>query len=199
MNTRNIIKGIIEEGRRVTIYHGDNYGLKKLDNYALMALPDSNQQEGPGIYFATDPDTTKAYGDKVVSTTIDPKKFLPSRDLVEDHLSTKTLSKMFRDIFKDDEDFWYLLTDYGVYVTELEEVEDYHWDELADNMRNEEIRNFLITLVESADTKSVVKNFVKHSGYYGTYNDQVNTKNNDTWYALLYNDDKLTKVDMEKL
>jgi len=187
----------LNESNRITVYHGDSHGLDVINgNYKPMNLPNSNQQEGPGIYFSLHASTAKGYGEHVVSTTIDPNKFIPSRDLVEDHLSQETVAKMMHEIYKEDEDFWYILTDYGVYVTEPEEVEDHHWYELADMMMTEEVRNFIITLVDSSNVKSGVSNFVKHSGYYGTYNKIPKNKyaEADTWFAVMYNDDKLTKV-----
>ena len=117
--------------------------------------------------------------------------------MVEDHLSQDVVGKILKAIFKEDEEIWYLLTDYGVYVEQPEDVEDYHWDELAEYMMSEQIRNFLITIVESSNTKSAVSNFVKYSGYWGTYmkmpaNDYAEA---DTWFAIMHNDDDVRPVE----
>lgn len=189
---------LVQEESRLTIYHGDNHGLNAINgNYKVMNLEGSNQQEGPGIYFAVHKSTALGYGDKVVETTVNPKKFLPSREYVEDHLSVEVVGKILKEMYKEDEDLWYLLTDYGVYVTEPEEVEEHHWDELAEMLMNEQIRNFLITLVDASNTKTAVSNFVKYSGYWGTYMKMPATDYSeaDTWFAIMHNDDNVRPVE----
>ena len=184
------VPSLVEEANRITVYHGDNYGLKSINgNYSLMSLEGSNQQEGPGIYWSTNIKTAQAYGTHVVETTVDPKKFMKSRVLAEKYFTVNTLTKILIEISKNDEEYWYILTDYAVYVTEPEDVEPYHWAELAEMMMSEQVRNLLITLEEKTDTENFVKAFTKHCKYFGTYTDD--NVPGEVHYAMLKNDDEV--------
>jgi len=62
---------INEASNMVTIYHGDNYGTKKLDP---KLMNNGNNQEGIGIYFGT-LDVAEDYGKNIVQVTVNKKDF----------------------------------------------------------------------------------------------------------------------------
>jgi hypothetical protein len=197
---KSLIKTILVEesanGPRQTVYHGDSFGLTYINgNYDLMSQKGSNQQEGPGIYFAKNQSTTKRYGNKVVSLSIDPERFIPSRDKAGSHITPDDLANALIEMHKDEDDMWYMLADYGIPVAEPEDVAEYHWEKLAELFMNEQVRNLLILLDENAGTQNFIEKFTRHVPVYGTYWKQDfmvdGKKTNDIWYAVLYNDEEL--------
>ncbi len=147
---------ILNEGKTITIYHGDNYKTTKLSP-KLMMQESSNAQEGIGIYFGT-LEVASNYGKNIVSLDVDKSTFINSRDLVVDN------KYLFSNVFKickelnkiDPESMFYLISSY-VMVSEVEDVTDYHIKEFGNAVKTDEIRNFQITMAQSFG----VENFVK--------------------------------------
>ena len=188
--------------KRLRVYHGDDFGLEYINgNYPLMSQEESNQQEGPGLYFAKDPRTARRYGKHVVTTTINPTRFLHARRPIENKVSTEDIANMVHELHETDEDFWYLMSDY-VYAEEREGIGEEEIQDFAEQLSKLDARNFLITIEEATSTQLAVEMFLKHTGYYGTYNPQrgsIFLDGNDVWFAILHNDEDIEKVNMKEL
>ena len=194
----NLCKEDFQEGRkRLRIYHGDDFGLDYINgNYSLMSQEGSNQQEGPGLYFAKDPRTARRYGKHLVTTTIDVTRFLHSRKPIGNKVPMDDIVNMMHELNETDEDFWYLISDH-VYAEERDDVTEEVIQEFAEQISKLDARNFLITIEEATSTKLAVEMFLKHTGYYGTYNPQRDSMfldGNDVWFAVLYNDEDIENV-----
>lgn len=192
-----ILNYLIEgTNNRVTVYHGDKYGLDSINgNYKVISLEGSNQQEGPGIYFTTNKATSDMYGDKIVSTTVNPKMFMRSREQVGKYISVQNIAKMIKHINANDEDFWMVMSDY-VEVSDPSGVTDRRIMEMANMLSRDQVRNFLITLEEKTDTENFVNAFSKYSKYYGTFHDDYD--DGETHFAMLRNDDEPQPVNIEE-
>lgn len=188
-NMLNFKEFIIESIPKV-VYHGDNFGLNSINNnYDRMFSKDSNVQEGIGIYFANDLKVAEGYGSKVVQTKVNITKLVPSRGDVSKYITKTQAMGMFKDINKASEDFWYIFTDYDMEVESAKEVNSSNYSKLYDMMKDSEVRNFQIEILEATkDTKLFVDAWLKNTKKYGTFNEDLG------FYALMYNDDTVTKV-----
>lgn len=193
-----ILNYLIESlNNRVTVYHGDNYGLDSINgNYKVMSLDGSNQQEGPGIYFTTNKTTVDMYGDKIVSTTVNPKMFMRSRDQIGKYISVQNIAKIIKYINNNDDEFWMVISDYAE-ISNPNDVTDRHIMEMANILSRDQVRNFLITLEEKTDTENFVTAFCKYSKYYGTFHDDYD--DGEVHYAILRNDAEPQLVNTEKI
>ena len=170
-----------------TLYHGDNVGTTALNSQWMMH-GESNNQEGVGIYFTPDINAAKTYGTKISSIDISGLKIKKSRDLVVDVISRAAGTKLIRHLSKTSEDFWYLLTDYGIELAEPTDMMDYHMTELFDMMKMNEIRNWQLELALASDVNAFVagwNKFIKIDGIYET-----DTK----FYAIINTDITATPV-----
>jgi len=135
---------IVANKTHLTIYHGDNFGTSKLEP---KLMNNGNNELGIGIYFGNR-DTADSYGKYIISTEINPKKFVEARDDASKHIKKDKLVKLLRELHNmDDEPLYYAITDYGIEV-EPDEVEDIHLDMLAGYMLEEEMRNLQIDLAQ---------------------------------------------------
>jgi hypothetical protein len=186
MVKNNLIKSlIIERLQRVEIYHGGSFYITDLNKHVdSMYHDNSNNQEGVGIYFGT-LKTAEFYGDKIVRTTINPKKFLNSRDEIGKYISASKIEKIIKSLNASNEDFWYMYSDYGIEVSEPKDIRAFHHRMLAELLMDEQVRNFQTNLVAQSSVKSFVDAWKLHSGFYGTYEAEQD------FYALIDNDDKI--------
>jgi hypothetical protein len=163
---------------KITIYHGDNYGTKKLDP---KLMDNGNKQEGIGIYFG-DYETAKDYGKFIVEAEINPKMFMDSRKDLVKYVTPDKIAKLLIMMEpgliwtkKDKENLWSLATDYGVEVVRPEDLKTYHIHELAELMKEEEVRNFQITLTETFGVDRFVEVWNRYlPRWHGTYNPRNN-------------------------
>jgi hypothetical protein len=145
-------------------------------------IHEGNQQEGPGIYFSS-LDVAEQYGKFITKTKdkIDSSKFLNSRKSVSEyyHLYTK-LPLFLKELYKiDPEPIYYELSNW-MEIYEPEDVKDYHFQEMKNKLKDEQIRYFLTTYADlyKKDFLDVFHKVYKNR-YYGTYNPQLN------FYAFL--------------
>ena len=155
----------LNEAELITIYHGDNFGTKRIEPKLMM---NGNAQEGIGIYFSS-LELAQAYGKDVVYTEVNPKNFINSRDTVRSKV--KLAYKILRDLWKiDNEAMYYLLTDW-VEIIEVEDITRSDIQLLATKMGSDEVRNFQITLAQSFGVENFVKVWNKiYPKNLGTYN-----------------------------
>lgn len=181
-------KDFVIESNTITVYHGDNYGTTKL---LPEFMNNGNNQEGIGIYFGS-LETAKYYGKYIVSLEIQKKNFVNSRESMFKHLRNSVF-KILKELFKiDKESMWSLATDYGVEVYEPENLTLGDVKKLSNNMIDEEVRNFQITLAEYFGVDNFVKVWNKVlPNVYGTY--YPNSTNED-WYAVINTNLKVNKV-----
>lgn len=180
-------ESLLSESIMIKVYHGDNYGLKDINNnYRAMFLENSNQQEGPGIYFSDNINTAKDYGKYVVSTIVDKNKLIPSREPLIDYVDPEPVIQVLYDLSREClEDVFYFISDYSE-VSTPEELNRRHFEEAVELLLDDQARNVLTTLGELCTNKKLfVDSWVEHTGIYGTYDKQ---HNDETWYALLHND-----------
>lgn len=184
-----IIAGIVAL-KEVEIFHGDNFNTKKLDP---KLMNNGNNQEGIGIYFGN-LQTAESYGKNIVKTSINPKRFIPARDSISDHIKVRDISKLLKELHKiDNEPLYYEVTDWGEEVPEPEDIKDYHLEDLAENIKDEEVRNVQIDLAEKFGVLNFVKVWLKVvKGIDGTFTDRPS----DTWYAVLNPKYSLEKVNL---
>lgn len=175
----------INESKEI-IYHGDNFGTKKLDP---KLMNNGNNQEGVGIYFG-DLETAQSYGRHVISIEINPKNFIDSRKPIGKYVSTSKIAKILNDMWKvDEEEMYYMITDWGIEIPNPEDIEKRHITFLASKMSNDEVRNFQVTLADTFNVVDFVKSWNKIlPNIHGTYQKQ----NRDTWYAVINTDYKVT-------
>ena len=160
------------------IYHGDDFGTKKLEP---KLMNNGNNQEGIGIYFG-DLETAESYGKYVITAEIDHKNFLDSRKPIGNFVSTVKISKILMELWKSDEEaMYYQITDWGVEISEPEDIEKEHIKELASKIANDDVRNFQITLAETYGVEIFVELWNKYIKKDGTYQKQ----NRDIWYAVI--------------
>jgi hypothetical protein len=183
-------KEFLIESEPKIVYHGDNFGLTNINsNYDRMFSKDTNVQEGIGIYFANDLKVAEGYGSKVVQTKINITKLIPSRGDISKYITKANTIKFFTELNKNTEDFWYLLTNYGMEVQGKEDVSINQLGKLYDMMKSEEVRNFQIEVLQACvDTEVFVKAWLKNIKKYGTYNSELG------FYALMYNYDDITTL-----
>jgi hypothetical protein len=174
-------KNYLNEGKNQYLYHGQNYPGNPFPSMAKR-LSEGNQQEGPGIYFG-DLKTAESYG-KYIWKTVKPvnqKDFLKSRASVSSQRGFyKHLPKFLRRLWKKDpEPMFYELSNW-VEIQEPEDIKNYHFDLLAEKLKYEEVRNFLITYADLYSGKDFLEafNFV-YPRIKGTYNPELN------FYAFL--------------
>jgi hypothetical protein len=144
-----------------TVYHGDSHGTTSL-NSKWMLHGESNNQEGVGIYFSPDIKVAKSYGPKVSSIDISGLNIAKSRDLVTDIISQDDAIMLLSYLHKHSEDFWYMLTDYGIEIAEPEEVEEGHLYALHNMMQTQEVRNWQIELTQASDVVTFVTAWNKY-------------------------------------
>jgi len=174
--------------KSITVYHGDDYNTKQINgNYARMYSASSNVQEGIGIYFTPDIEVAQSYGKNISSTVVDMDDILPARGIVSDHIPHDRMVALLTDLNNNNEDFWYMISDY-MGVTERDEVDEYHIEGLAETVSNQEIRNTQIELLEASDVTTFVKAWLKHIKKYGTFEKE------SKFFALMYNDEPLVST-----
>ena len=180
---------INEASSMVRIYHGDNYGTTKIDPKMMMS-DKSNNQEGVGIYFGT-LDVAKDYGKDIITAKVNKKRFWGSRNSLSKHTNYRFILSLFKRLFEiDKEPLYYMVTDWGMEVSEPEDVTWKELRDLAQNMMDEEVRNFQISMAQEYGVEVFVKAWNRvFSDNLGTYN-----KEND-FYAIINPKVKVTKYE----
>lgn len=168
-----------EDSNMVDIYHGDDYNTKKIEIKHMMSK-DSNNQEGIGIYFGT-LDIANSYGKDIISATVNKKRFWGSRNSLSKHTNYKFILSLFKTLHKiDDEPLYYMATDWGIEISQPEDVTWIHLIELAKNMMSEEVRNFQIIISQQFGVINFVEAWNKvFPNNLGTYNKELN------FYAII--------------
>jgi hypothetical protein len=158
----------LTESKFVTVYHGSSVKFNKISPKHMLTK-DSNAQEGVGIYFGSY-ETAETYGKHIMKIDLDPKYFIDSYSQIGKHVKFNDLVKICKDMYNSDkESMFYKISDW-VYVEEPEDIEDYHIDEFANEMRDEMIRNFTVDFAESFGVENFVKSWNKHVSYiHGTH------------------------------
>lgn len=179
----------LNESKSITIYHGDNHGTKHL---IPKLMNNGNNQEGIGIYFSNNIETAFAYGKKVVSLEIDEKKFIPARDMVKKHLNRNKLANLLKGLYESNpEAFFYYVSDY-IEVHDIDDVEQFHIEEMSKRAGNEQVRNFQIDMAEKFGVDVFVQLWNKEfKNIHGTYNRNSNT---EIWYGVINDSLKLKEV-----
>lgn len=173
----------------IMVFHGDNYNTIKLEP---KLMNNGNNQEGIGIYFSNEKETAESYGKNVVSTVINIKNFVESREDASKHISLPIMIKMLQDMKKvDGEEMYFFMSDYAE-IMEEDDIEPMHYKIVAKSVLDNEIRNLQITLAEIIGATHFVKLWNKYlPKIHGTYN-----KNSDKeiWFAIINTNYKLEKV-----
>ena len=167
-------KEVLNESKKITIYHGDNHKTTKLSPKMMMQTL-SNNQEGIGIYFGT-LEVAKEYGKNIISVEVDSKSFFNSRDLIKDVRYLKTnLYKLLSELHKlDNEPLYYSATDWGIEVHKPKDMTQQHLKELSLNLVAEEVRNFQISMAQDFGVEKFVKIWNKIlPKNNGTYNNDI--------------------------
>jgi len=152
-----MLKEILESTKTIKVYHGSNVKFNKIEPKYMMT-DESNSQEGVGIYFARDKKVAQDYGKYVYEADINIDNFWDSREYVDEYISEKQFIKLMNELFKlNEEEIFYLVTDYGAEIGNTDEVDDFAFKTAWKIMKDEEVRNFTITLAEAVG----VENFVK--------------------------------------
>jgi hypothetical protein len=170
----------LNESTPEVLYHGQRF---KGDPFKSMKkyYNQGNQQEGPGIYFGS-LEVANDYGPFVYKTveSLKNKLFLPSRKSIGRIPNFyKKVPVLLKELFKlDEETMFYQISDW-IPVSEPEEIEEYHIEEFASKLKDEELRNFLITYADlyGGDFLDVFNKV--YPKVYGTFNKELN------FYAFL--------------
>ena len=182
----NFRKYLIESVK--TVYHGDDFNTTKLDP---KLMNNGNNQEGIGIYFYDNIVTGQQYGKNLVSASINPTKFIESRVEIIKIGKTKIFKLLKHLHGVDPEPLYYQITDWGIEISEPDDVTDSIIKEHINNILDEEVRNFQITLAEDYGVVEFVEAWNKYVKIPGTYNKESAT---ETWFALIDTSIKLEKV-----
>ena len=175
---------LIVEGKKITVYHGDNYGTSKIE---IRLMNNGNNQEGIGIYFGTLA-TAESYGKDIVSAEIDLSKFIDSRKPIGKYLNDKKIFEILNELFEiDKETFYYYITDW-VEVYEPEDITDDNIMYLAKKVKSDQVRNFQIDLSQRFGVENFVKAWNKFTKIDGTFNPELE------FYAILNPNIKLEKI-----
>jgi len=144
------------------LYHGDNH---KTNSINPLLMNNGFNQEGIGIYFSPDIKLAESYGKDIIKIEVNKKDFLPSRGIIGDYVSKTNLINFLKEGgFKD------LSTDYGL------EYLDYN--KFYDLIKEEQIRNFQITIVEEIGVNKFLNLWKKHIKKQGLYDKNI--------YSVLY-------------
>lgn len=178
-----------DSSRFIEVYHGDNFNTTQLEP---RLMNNGNNQEGIGIYFSDRYETTKSYGRDVIKAKIDMNRFVPSRNELESIDMRNGVVNVLHDMNKvDPESMFYLLTDYGVFVTEPEDVTAQHISDLYQRFKNEQIRNFQVTMAQTFNVIDFVESWNTHIKIDGTYERNSAT---ETWFAIINPNIKVDRV-----
>lgn len=129
----------------LTLYHGDDYGTVGKLTPTYMLHGNSNNQEGVGIYFSPNIEVAESYGSKISMiqlSTAQLKRVKNSRTDTYKIIPAAAAVNMLTKINQNDPDFWYMLTDYNIDVSNQEEVKPHHLLKLFNLMKPVQIRNF---------------------------------------------------------
>jgi len=174
-----MIKEILESVLKV--YHGSNVKFNKIEP-KYMLTEDSNAQEGVGIYFAEDKNVAMKYGKYIYEAEINPNKFWESQDFIDEYINENQFVKLMKELQKiDDEEIYYIVTNYGEPLSSPNEVDEYSFMNIWNLMKDEEVRNFTITLAEAVG----IENFVKVWNRLFPKNDGF--KNEELGYYVIIN------------
>ena len=125
------------------------------------------------IYFGTLLETVKDYGKNIVKVEINHKKFVDSRADISIIGKIKIVN-LLKALHKED-------------------VKGYHFEQLFNNIKQEQIRNFQIEMAQKFGTENFVKAWNKYIKLDETFQVQDKSTNN-IWYAIMNTDIKLTKI-----
>ena len=103
---------------KVVAFHGTDYPTQELEP-KWMAHADANQQEGVGIYFATNRAVAESYGSILIEADLDLDRFVPSRDLVEDHFTVEEIAALLFRMgqARRTDDMYYFITNWFEFLT----------------------------------------------------------------------------------
>ena len=177
MSTNITFKQFLSEQNK-EFYHGQQ---TKDNPFNMKNFNKGNQQEGPGVYFG-DYNTAKSYGSYVFKSTQSFKNllFIPSRSRIS---TVKELYKKIPLLLKklyevDQESMFYEISNW-IEVYEPQDIEDWHFTEMSKNLKDEEVRNFLITYADLYGLDFLEVFNEVYPKIYGTYNKKLN------FYSLL--------------
>ena len=182
----------------IEVFHGQKFAMNSGLQPVWMFHEEGNFEEGAGIYFADEISVADGYSDKksehIYKAIIDETKLVNSRGFMDEEIGTDKIHLILKDLHeKDAEPLYYYLTDYGVELSEPDEVEDYHLEMLADNLGSLEVRNFQIDMSQRFSGVDFVDSWRK------VLPDVIGTVNSDRgFYALLDTDIKVEKVGQKK-
>ena len=172
-------KNLILEGRKVTIFHGDNFRTKKLEP---KLMNNGNNQEGIGIYFSNNIETAKTYGKDLISVEVDEKKLIPSRGYIGEEIGTDKIAELLKAMNEvDNEEMYYYMTDW-IEIYEPEDIEDYHFEMMAENIQDDQVRNFQIDLAQKFGVEDFVEAWNKITKIDGIWEEQYS---GEIWYAII--------------
>jgi hypothetical protein len=137
------------------VYHGDNIGTTDLQAKWMMH-DTSNNQEGVGIYFTPDIKVATNYGPKVSAIDLRGLQIVDSRSSVDSVIDQNNAIALIAYLSNNNEDFWYIFSDYGMEVAEPEDVEEYHFRELYSKMAPQMVRDWQIELTQASDVITFV-------------------------------------------
>jgi hypothetical protein len=149
------LKHLILESLSAEItYHGDDHGTKAIT--AKNMWLGGYSQEGIGIYFGPK-EIAEGYGKYISGAEVNPERYIESRSIAIDTLGYDNIHRILQALHAaDPENMYYLVTDYGFDVGEIEDVEDFNIESMVEILGNNEIRNFQIELVQRFDIQKFV-------------------------------------------
>ena len=166
------------------LYHGQNRRgnpFKDMKKY----IKTGNQQEGPGVYFGSYT-VASSYGNFIYETieTISEinqnKIFLPSRKPISTvKMFYNRLPELFRNLSKKSDDnlenMFYLISDW-IEIYEPEDLldNDSIFDDFAKSIKNDDARNFFITMADNFGGDFVDEFNKIYPKIYGLFNDDLN-------------------------
>lgn len=178
----------LREARGIVVFHGDNYNTTRL---SPSLMNNGNNQEGIGIYFSDNPETAEFYGSNTIKAYVDTSRLVDSRESM-DVVGRWDVLSILKDMAREDEEeMFYLLTDYGVFLQEPEDMVESHIEEVVPMLMNEEVRNFQITMAQTFGVEAFVASWNRNTDIDGAYHQQFG---GDTWIAIINPNIRVEKV-----
>ncbi len=178
----------MKNNNKIKLYHGDNFKTKELDSKLML---NGNNQEGVGIYFGT-LDVAKSYGKNIIEIELDRSRLVPSRAIAQEYISETKICSLLDGLKEENPKAMVgYLQDWGKEVYEIDGISSKDIMFLAEQNKEEEIRNLQIELAQRFGVENFVKVWNKEMDIDGTYDNETG------FYAVINTDINVVQMKNE--
>lgn len=156
-------KQFLEESKLERVFHGTKYNTTSI-NPAHM--DNSINEYGVGIYFTTNIKTASTYGANIIETMVNPARFINSTQPVS-KAGSGYLSLLLELKKTAAEGMYYYVTDFGMEVSEPEDITDAHIRQLYNKIKPQQLRHSQQEIVDNVGVEKFVAAWNKTMNYDG--------------------------------